>query len=330
MPIRTTVVGSYPKVTEDMSDYLPGAIEKWQRGQMDDQALEAEFQRVIRRVIAEQENAGLDLITDGQIRWEDLPHGICRSVRGIHRGALRRFFDNNVYYRRLELDSEVRWTHGAVAEEWLFASRIARQDVKAVLPGPMTLVASTEIGPTQNPEDLLTIYTEILRKEVEALEQAGAKVIQLDEPAWDGDELKLEQAIASVNRIFRGVRAQRWVAIYFKNPIPILSRLAEFPLDVDGLSLDLVSHMGKVKGFLSCVAKALEAMRWTGEVALGIVDARDTRLESLDELRQRIEPMASVVPIERLWISPNCGLEFLPHRSAQRKLKVLKEAAQCL
>ena len=318
MPIRSTIVGSFPKVTETGSDNLPGTIDKWQRQLAGEEALEQEVQKVIRRVIQEQEQAGLDLITDGQVRWEDLPHPVARSARGLKRGALRRFFDNNVYYRRLELENGVQWQKSSVAQEFQFASTLAKKPVKVSLPGPLTLVISTEIETGQTPEKLLALYTGLLRKEMEALVAAGAKEIQIDEPALRPGEPLLNQAIEAINKIFQGIKAKRWVALYFHDVSSILPALSK--LQVEVLSIDLVSGPK--------VTDRLKELNWAGELALGIVDGRNTKLESARELSQQVQKIAQTIPAQRLWVTSSCGLEFLPHEAAVKKLQLLREVAR--
>lgn len=318
--IKTTVVGSYPKVTESRADNLPGTMDRWQRQLANDAALEEEIQKVIRRVLREQEEAGIDLLTDGQVRWEDLPHPFARSVEGIERGALRRFFDNNVYYRRLEIpNGDVRWKKSAPADEFRFASSLTKRPIKVALPGPLTLVISTEPkADRQSREWLLSLYAGLLRAEVEALAAAGVKEIQIDEPAFQPEEPLLSKGIDAVNQIFNGVKARRWVACYFHDVSSILPTLAK--LQVEVLSLDLVTG-----------PKLLEPLQhgfWQKEIALGLVDGRNTKLESTDELARHAGKIAKSISPDRLWLSPNCGLEFLPHEAALKKLQLLREAAK--
>jgi len=325
MSIRTTVVGSYPKVTESGSDNLPGTIDRWQKQQVNDSGLAAEIEKVIRRVLQEQEQAGLDLVTDGQIRWEDLPHLIARSSQGIGRGALRRFFDNNVYYRRLEMAGGVSWQKSALAEEIAFASAATKKPLKAALPGPLTLAYATELKPGQTVESLIPFYADLLRQEVQALEKAGVKEIQVDEPHLSAAEPLTAKAIEAINKIFSGVKARRWVAVYFQDVSAVLPALAK--LQVEVLSLDLVSAREKNPNLLARTAEFLKSGAWKGEVALGLVDARNTKLEDVGKLKEEIALFTNGVPAEKLWLSPNCGLEFLPHQSAEKKIKLLREAA---
>lgn len=318
MSIRTTVVGSYPKVTDGKEDNLPGVIDRWQRKALPESALEEEIQKVIRRVIREQEECGIDLITDGQIRWEDLVHPIARSAKGISRGTLKRFFDNNVYYRKLELNGEIRWVKGTLSEEFQFAKSNAKKPVKVALPGPLTLVYSTELKENLSHEKLLSLYMDLLRKEVEALVASGAKEIQLDEPAFHAGEPLLEKAVEAVNRIFEGIKAKRWIALYFHDISTILPTLAK--LHVEVLSADLVTSPKAIDGLKQGV--------WKGELALGLIDARNTRLESASDLKRTVGEIVKAIPLDRLWLSPNCGLEFLPHSSALKKLQLMREVAQ--
>lgn len=312
--IRTTIVGSYPKVTESKLDNLPGVIDRWQRKLLGDDAREQELQKVIRRVIGEQESAGFDLVTDGQIRWEDLAHPLTRSAKGIQRGALRRFFDNNVYYRRLETNG-ISWQNSSLLEEFRFASSLTQKPVKVSLPGPLTLVVFTEMKKDQTRQGLLSLYADLIRKEVEALVKAGVTEIQLEEPALVPGEPLLSQAVEAINGIFKGIQARRWVACYFADVSSILPTLAK--LQVEVLSLDLVTG-----------PKVAEVLKdWKGEVALGLMDARNTKLESADELKRQIAQVLKTIPANRLWLSPSCGLEFLPHEAALKKLKLLREVA---
>ena len=325
MAIRSTVVGSFPKVTETGSDNLPGTIDKWQKQAVNDQGLQQEIEKVIRRVLREQEEAGLDLVTDGQVRWEDLPHLIARSSAGIQRGALRRFFDNNVYYRRLEMAGGVSWQKSAAADEVRFASTATKKPVKAALPGPLMLAYATELKPGQTVEGLIPFYAALLRQEVQALEKAGVKEIQIDEPNLSAAEPLTAKTVEAINQIFSGVKARRWVAVYFQDVSGFLPALAK--LQVEVLGLDLVSAREKNPALLSKVADFLKSGAWKGEVALGLVDARNTKLEDVSRLKQEIGQFTQAVPSDRLWLSPNCGLEFLPHEAAVKKLKLLREAA---
>ncbi|MBI4227922.1 MAG: hypothetical protein HY600_06620 [Candidatus Omnitrophica bacterium] len=315
--MKTTVVGSYPKVTDDNQENLPGLIDRWQKQQVNDAGLEQALQGATRRVIQEQERAGLDLITDGQIRWEDLTHPVGAALLGVTLGGLRRYFDNNVYYRRPLISGAPTWTAPILANGFQQARGMATKPLKVALPGPLTftVLAEDQRNGQAKPERLLREMTSALRKEVEALAAAGATHIQLDEPALEPNQPMAEAGIQAINDVFRGIQATRWVALYFHDVTPLISRLAA--MDADVLSLDLVTGPA-LAGRLSALPQ---------QVALGVLDARNTQLESPDAVAALVD-QAVKGRAARVWLTPNCGLEFLPHGRALQKLELLVSVAR--
>lgn len=317
--MKTTVVGSYPKVTEDNQENLPGVIDRWQKQQVNDAGLEQALQGATRRVIQEQERAGIDLITDGQIRWEDLMSPLASRLTNVKPGGLRRFFNNNAYYRRPIVSGPPTWAKPILVDWFTQAKGMAAKPLKVALPGPLTLtvLAEDQRHGKVKPEQLLTEVTASLRKEVEALAAAGATHIQLDEPALEPNQPLAAAGIQAINEVLRGVKATQWVALYFFDVTPMVERLAAIQADV--LSLDLVTAPG-----LADHTKALPQA-----LALGVLDARNTRLESADQVASLVEQAARGRE-DRTWLTPNCGLEFLPHGRALKKLDVLVSAARRL
>ncbi|MCK4655515.1 MAG: hypothetical protein KAT85_00745 [candidate division Zixibacteria bacterium] len=95
--VKTTVVNSYPKISSVRGEVnLRNAINRRESGKIGDADLEQAFQETIRRTIREQQEVGLDLITDGLIRWDDPVSRFCSHIENLNRGGLLRFFDNNV------------------------------------------------------------------------------------------------------------------------------------------------------------------------------------------------------------------------------------------
>ena len=315
--MKTTVVGSYPKVTDDNRENLPGVIDRWQKQQVGDADVEAALQATTRRAIQEQERAGLDLVTDGHIRWEDLTHPVGAKLKHVRLGGLRRFFDNNVYYRRPLVTGTPTWT-GPILVDWFTQAKgMATKPVKVVLPGPLTftVLAEDQRNGAAKPEGLLREMAAALRKEVEALVAAGATQIQLDEPALEPNQPLAEAGIRAINEVFQGIQATRWVACYFFDVSPILPKMAAIQADV--LSLDLVTGP-RVAAQAASLPQAL---------ALGVLDARNTRLESPEEVARLVE-QAAKGRLDRTWLTPNGGLEFLPHGRTLKKLELLVAVAR--
>ena len=113
--LKTTVVGNYPKITEDRTSVnLRRARNRFDLKKITKEELEQAYQDTLKRVIREQEEAGVDLITDGQIRWDDLVTPFAKNIQGIEIGGLLRFFDNNVYYRRPIIKSKLSFANFSV------------------------------------------------------------------------------------------------------------------------------------------------------------------------------------------------------------------------
>lgn len=315
----TTAVGSYPKVAERAySTTLIGAIARWQRKELSEAELEQVFQGITRAVIQEQEQAGLDLLTDGQIRWEDLVTPIARRLEGVEINGLARWYNNNVYYRRPVIHTALRWRGPILVEEYRFAAGCTKHPVKAVLPGPSTFAAMSEDRHYKHARKLTLAVAEILNAEATALAQAGAPVIQFDEPSIGCGATNLALAVEALNVATRGVTARTAVYTYFGSLDGALSRLMRARVDVIGV--DVVSDPRTLA--------ALKRVAVTKTLALGCLDARNTKLESVTELHALFAVVRRMIPRGTLYVNPNCGLEFLPHTQAQAKLRRLTEAVR--
>ena len=315
----TTVVGNFPKVAESgFGTELIGAINRWQKKELTDEALEQVYQRTTRAVIAEQEQAGLDLLTDGQIRWEDLVTPVAKRVDGFEINGLERFFDNNVYYRKPILHRTPVRKQPIILSEFLFAKRCTAKPLKVVLPGPYTMVALSEDRHYRAITPFLRRMAEILNEEARALAQAGASLIQFDEPALGFGSPPLKQVTEAINIATQGLRAKTALYTYFGSLNGALEALQRCRVDVIGV--DVVSDPKAIG--------AVKRLKWTKELALGCVDARNTKLESVTELHALFHVIRRTIPRDRLTVNPNCGLEFLPYAQARAKLHRLVEAVQ--
>ncbi len=315
----TTVVGNFPKVAEaGYGTAVIGAINRWQKQELSDAGLEDVFGDVTRAVIKEQEAAGIDVVTDGQIRWEDLVTPLARRLEGFEINGLERFFDNNVYYRRPILRKTPVRKQPIFLKEYLFARGCTSKPVKAVLPGPYTVVALSEDRYYRDARPFLRSIAEILNEEARTLAKAGAVMIQFDEPALGFGKPPMKDVVEAINIATRGVQAKTALYLYFGHLDGALAALR--PCRVDLIGVDVVSDPKSIT--------AVRKQKWTKELALGCVDARNTKLESVTELHALFDVVKRVVPKNRLYANPNCGLEFLPYEQARQKLNRLVEAVR--
>lgn len=315
--LRTTLTGSYPRVSDQpLPVNLRQTLHRHDRGEASDAELEHAYRATITRIVKEQDDAGIDLLTDGQVRWDDLLTPFTRQLEGAEVGGLLRFFDNNVYYRHPIVTGPLRWRGPATVQDNRTAAAATSRPVKAVVPGPVTFAALSEDRYYHDFGKLAEALAAGLREEAMALDHAGVPWIQVDEPALGGHADWVPLARTCLDTMTGGLQARVSLATYFRPVEAIWSELRRLP--VHAIQVDVADRPAQ----LDLVLQAPPA----GELVLGCIDARNTRLEERDPLVGLLERAAERIGANRLWVSPNCGLEFLPHAAAQKKMARLVEA----
>lgn len=320
MAIQTTVVGSYPKPPDEGQPFtLRKTLHGLESGAKTEDDLRQAFEELATHVIKEQEAAGIDLITDGQVRWEDILTPFARVFAGFEIGGLLRWFDNNVYYRRPICVGPVDWGGPSSVDAFKFAQSVATTPVKAVIPGPISFARLSIDEHYGDHEKFVEALATVLAQEAFELAAAGAAHIQIDEPAL----LNAPEDLALARRALGLVVAELndvevTLATYFGDAKRLGAELFELPTTV--FALDFVSGPENEQLVADLPAeKKLQA---------GIVDARNTKLEDAGELAATITRLVDELGSERLRVAPSAGLEFLPREKARAKLERLAEAAQ--
>ena len=318
--IQTTVVGSYPKPPDEGRPFaLRRALHALERGEAREEDVRAAEDALVAEVIAEQERAGVDIVTDGQVRWDDLLTPFARAMAGFEIGGLIRFFDNNVYYRRPVCVADVEWRGPASVEEFSFARAVASRPVKAVIPGPLTFALLSLDEHYGDHERFVLAVARVLAQEAFELEAAGASFIQIDEPALLNAPEELPLAKRALQIVTGEVKeAEITLATYFGSVKRLGLEL--FDLPVQWWALDLISGSDDYE--------LIEAAPSQVCIQAGIVDARNTKLEAADDLAPDIERLRRHLAEARLRTSPSAGLEFLPREKARSKLERLCEATR--
>jgi 5-methyltetrahydropteroyltriglutamate--homocysteine methyltransferase len=318
MGIRTTVVGSYPKPPEEGRPFvLRKTLHALERGDATTDDLRAAQDDLVTEVVREQEEAGVDVLTDGHIRWDDILTPFARKIAGFEIGGLLRWFDNNVYYRRPVCVGPLEWRGPASVEGWQFAQSVTEKPVKAVIPGPITFARLSVDEYYYDHEAFVTAIADVLAQELFELQAAGVGIFQIDEPALLQAPEDLALARNVLESMTADLTAETILATYFGDAKRLGAELFDLPIDTVGLDFitgpenyELVGSSGN--------GRKLQA---------GVVDARNTMLEPVEELVATIEKLVEVVGANRLTVSPSCGLEFLPREKARAKLSRLSEAA---
>lgn len=312
--MKTTVTGAYPKISDEHQD-LRRALHRHDRGELDAEGLSGVLDESTRWAIGELDWAGLDVINDGQVRWDDLLAPFARAWTGCDRGPLERFYDNNTYFRQPVITGPITSEGTTLVRDFEFARGVARGQLKAAVCGPLTFATLAEDSHYRSLEDRTLAVADAIAAEIRGLGAAGATLVDVEEPALVAHPEHFALARAAIERLaLAGVPLA--LQTYFFPADPLLDALAAFPVAQVGVD---------VRSRDTHALERLNALRQT--VVLGIVDARNTRVETESELVGLIETALRQLPADYVWLAPTTGLEYLPHDVAIKKLKALVAAA---
>lgn len=317
--MNTTVIGAFPKIADDPGGQeLRRALHRLDRGEIDAKAIESVVEQVTRSAIREMETAGIDVINDGQIRWDDLFSPFAKAWKGVSRGPLERFYDNNTYFRQPVIERKIETDGRTLTHDLAVALSIAKQPVKAAVCGPLTFATLTaEDKAYGSLEERTLAVADALAVEVKALGAAGATVVDIEDPALVALPQHIELAREAYLRI-AAAGVDIAVQTFFFPADRILEFLASFPVAQVGLD---------VRSRDTTVLRRLDVFK-DKTLVLGVVDARNTRLETTAEVAGLIQEALKLVPEDRLWVAPTTGLEYLPHDIASKKLAALVSGAR--
>jgi 5-methyltetrahydropteroyltriglutamate--homocysteine methyltransferase len=327
--ILAALLSNYPRIGDRPDEQvLRRAIQRADRGEISPAEVAAAEDEMTRLAIADQAAAGLDVLTDGQIRWHDPVSHVARGLAGFRIEGLLRYFDTNTYYRQPAVTGPVGREKPFLVEAYRFAvGAAAPRPVKAIVTGPLTMARLSRDTPRRGPHDLTLQIASALNREILDLEAAGAGLIQIDEPAIarhpeDAPILRL-----AMRRLVTGLTTARiLLATSFGDATPLAGDLALTPADLIGLDARSSTGEGDAGAFAAGLAGAIPGE--TG-VALGIVDGRNTRLESADATYERLaRPILQALvgaggPKRTIHLTTSHGLEFLPRDVARAKMSIL-------
>lgn len=312
--LPTSAVGSYPKPA-----YLLEARRKHLRQQMAKDELTELERRATREWIRVQEELGMDLLVDGEQYRGDMVAYFADEMAGFAIAGLVRSYGNR-YYPKPVVVGPVGRRHPVTVQWFTYAQSLTSKPVKGMLTGPYTIAewSFNEYYPSRR--ELVLELARAIHEEVMDLEKAGAKFIQIDEPAiHTRPEEDFALALEAMEIVTDGLSAYTVSHICYGDVpkiYPAVLRLA-----VDQLDLALKNEEFAL---LDTFAQA----PFTKDVGLGVVDAHSHRVESVDEVAEGIRRTLKVIPAEQIMISPDCGLKTRTVDETVGKLRSMIEAAR--
>lgn len=312
--VKATIANAYPKIPKDKREKnLRNIINKFDKGKATAEDLEQAYVATIERVVKYQNDAGLDLVTDGQIRWDDPLVKFTDGVKNLNRGGLLRYFDNNTYYRRSTVDGELKFEKSVFVDDYKLCAGESAAPVKVIMPAPYTFSTMVEDNYYYDQQRLIEALCDILREEISELEQAGCKVIQLEDPVLQANPEAIEWASYWFNRAVEDFDLQFWLAFYFGKFSAVAEKINDFKADC--IAVDVVSHPEDFEIFCN--------LDTDKERCFGLLDARDIKMEDENKTIERMKKIDKAVSGREFCISTSASLEFLPPKEAFDKLLLL-------
>ena len=313
MILPTTTVGSFPK-----PEYLTKARFQFSKGQISKSELEALEQKATREWIEFQEEIGIDILVDGEMYRGDMVTYFAENFKGFEISGLVRSYGNR-YYRKPVAVGEIERANPVTVEWFNFTQSLTKKPVKGMLTGPYTIMdwSFDEFYPSRR--DFCLRLAEVIHGEVKDLEEAGAQYIQIDEPAISVRPEELDLAIEAMGIVTEGIKAKTLTHICYGDFQRIYPKMLEIP--VDQIDLELSNSEFDLLDFFKKVP-------FTKEIGLGVLDVHSHKTETKDEVKARIQKALKLIPMENIYVSPDCGLKTREVEEAKAKLRVMVEATK--
>ena len=311
--LETTSVGSFPK-----PDYLARARTALTKGEIDDAGLRALEERATREWIKFQEDIGIDILVHGEMERGDMTTFFAERLTGYGVSGLVRSYGNR-YYRKPIIEDVLDRPNAMTVEFYKWSQALTKKPVKGMLTGPYTMCDWSFDEHYDSRRDAVLALAEIIHDEVKDLEQAGARYIQIDEPAISTRPDEIDLAIEAMEIVTDGIKATTISHICYGDFAKIYPRVLSLPVDV--LDLEFAnSHMTNLEIF--------RKPKFTKKVSVGVLDVHSHVIESVKDVKGAIMKSLTVFDPEQVWIDPDCGLKTRTPQEAMDKMKVMVEATQ--
>jgi 5-methyltetrahydropteroyltriglutamate--homocysteine methyltransferase len=331
--LPTTVVGSYPQ-PEWLVDHavLSKSVPRTRMRdlwRLPEEHLEEAQNDATIVAIRDMERAGIDIVTDGEIRRESYSNRFATALEGVDA-------DNPaIITSRAGLKTpvprvvgKIRRTRAVELSDMEFLRRNTDRAAKITLPGPFTMSQQAKNEFYKDDEELAMAFAEAVNAEARDLEKAGADVIQLDEP-WvrSNPDLARRYAVKAINRALEGLTVPTVVHLCFGYAavVPGSSKPAgySFLAELADTSAEQISIEAAQPKLDLGVLKDLS----NKTIMLGVLDLGDPLIETAETVAARIRNGLGHVAAERLVLAPDCGMKYMPRATAFGKLKAMADAA---
>jgi 5-methyltetrahydropteroyltriglutamate--homocysteine methyltransferase len=324
--LPTTVVGSY-----SVPEWLERLKTEYYQRRISAQHLAEIHEVAIKAAVKDQELAGIDIVSDGELRRDNDVDYFLARIPGVNIPQRAKtdyfdYYDAEVTRPLPELPEEPgpSSTGLALADDFRFTRQLTHKPIKFSFTGPFSLSRRIRDDAYSEPGDLVRALARRLNAEARELAKAGAELLQIDEPFLAGYPDQVELAIEAVNIVTEGVNATWALHVCYGNRYARPSWEGHYDFLFPAVKAARVDQV-----VLEFARKGLDDLRlirqhgWDKWLGLGVIDVKNPEVEAAELVASRIRRALEYVPAERLMINPDCGLRHLAPDVARQKLHAM-------
>jgi 5-methyltetrahydropteroyltriglutamate--homocysteine methyltransferase len=329
----TTVVGSYPQPSwlidrERLADRLPPRVRARDLWRVPEPFLEEAQDDATRLAVQDMERAGVDVITDGEMRRESYSNRFATALGGVDLDdpgvAVDRTGHENPVPRVV---GPIRRTRPVEVRDVEFLRSITDRLIKITVPGPFTMTQQAQNDHYADDRSLALAYADAVNEELRDLKEAGADVVQIDEPYLQArPEPAREYAVEAINRALDGIQGETVLHTCFGYAHIVKNRLTGYPF-LRELDDCLATHLSLEAAQPNLEPEVLRDVA-DKTIILGVLDLGSSEVETPALVVERIRKALAVLGPGRLVVAPDCGMKYLPRALAFRKLEAMVAGAR--
>jgi 5-methyltetrahydropteroyltriglutamate--homocysteine methyltransferase len=324
----TTVVGSYPQPEwlidrERLGERLPPRVRARELWRVEEPFLEEAQDDATRLAVSDLERAGIDVLTDGEMRRESYSNRFATALEGVDLDepgvALDRTGHENPVPRVV---GPIRRTRPVEVRDVEFLRSLTQRRIKITVPGPFTMTQQAQNDHYSDDRSLALAYAEAVNEELHDLKAAGADVVQIDEPYLQArPKPAREYALEAIERALAGVEGETVLHTCFGYAHVVHDRPSGYPF-LRELNECAATHLSLEAAQPGLDPEVLLDLP-DKVIVLGVLDLGASEVETAEVVAGRVRAALEVVPPERLVVAPDCGMKYLPRERAFRKLRAM-------
>ena len=332
----TSLVGSYPQPDwlidrAKLAGRFPPRVRARELWRIDPAYLEQAQQDAIRLAVADQIEAGLDILTDGEIARESYSNAFATALDGVDIDNPGTALDRSGHPNPVpRIVGPIKRRHPVNVAGLEFLRSLAGPDrlIKVTVPGPFTMAQQAQNDFYPKLEEAAYAYAAALHDEIADLFAAGADIVQVDEPYLQArPDAAREFGVGVLNAALDGSTGTTAVHLCFGYAAIIHDRPSGYSFlpELAACTANQISIETAQSGLDCSVLGGLAEAGKT--VILGVLNLGDPAVETADEVAARVRRALPYVPPGQLVLAPDCGMKYLPRASALGKLKAMTAAA---